>query len=44
MTASSSAQSRAALAISCHGCVEAVERPILALIPVTDGCALMQDK
>ena len=44
MTASSSAQSRAAQAISCHGSVEAVERVTLALIPVADGCALMQDK
>ena len=44
MTANSSAQSRAAQAISCHGCVEAVERVTLALIPVADGCALMQDK
>jgi hypothetical protein len=44
MTASSSAQSRAAQAICCHGCGGAVERVIVALIPVTDGCALTQDK
>jgi hypothetical protein len=44
MTASSSAQSRAAQAISCHGCGGAVERVIVALIPITDGCVLTQDK
>ena len=44
MTASSSAQSSAAQAISCHGCLDAVERVIFALVPVADGCVLMQDK
>jgi hypothetical protein len=44
ITASSSLQSNAALVISCHGSKDAFERVILALTPIADFRALMQNK